>query len=257
MAGRFTENRRMVTPTPAPLLPDTLQWLPADGRAEQLMILLHGGGGSAADMAPLAAMLRAEFPQAALLAPEGFDATDTGLAGRQWFAMNGPDGPLTEINRPARVAAVLPRLADWVRAAQVATGVGPAATALVGFSQGAIVALELVQRHDGLAGRVLSFSGRYAILPDRALAHTTLHFFHGATDTVIPAAQTQMALDRLTAIHGDATADIAEGVGHELSPDLVHCAIDRLRSHIPHRTWVAAMGAAPGLAERRSGSAEA
>lgn len=246
----------MTMPTPAPLLPDTLQWLPAAGRAEQLMILLHGWGASAAAMAPLAAALRAEFPQAALLAPEGFDAVDSGLAGRQWFTMNGSDGPVSEANRPARVAAVLPRLADWVRAAQAATGLGPAATALLGFSQGAIVSLELVQLHDGLAGRVLSFSGRYATLPDRALAHTTLHFFHGATDTVIPAAQTQLAMDRLTAIHGDATADIAEGVGHELPPELMRCAIDRLRSHIPHRTWVAAMGAARGLAERQDGSTD-
>jgi len=247
----------MTTPTTAPLLPDTLQWLPAAGRAEQLMILLHGGGARAADMAPLAALLRAEFAQAALLAPEGFEPVDSGLAGRQWFAMTGPDGPVTEANRPARVAAALPRLADWVRAAQVATGVAPAATALVGFSQGAIVALELAQRHDGLAGRVLSFSGRYATLPDRAPVHTTLHFFHGATDTVIPAAQTQLAMDRLTALCGDATADIADGVGHALSPDLVCCAIDRLRTHIPHRTWVAAMGAAPEPAERSGGSAAA
>lgn len=247
----------MTTPTTPALLPDTLQWLPAAGQAEQLMILLHGWGASAAAMAPLAVALRAEFAQAALLAPEGFEPADSGLAGRQWFAMNGPDGPVTESNRPARVAAALPRLADWVRAAQLATGVGPAATALVGFSQGAILSLELVQQHDGLAGRVLSFSGRYATLPERAPAHTTLHFFHGATDTVIPAAQTQLAMDRLTAIHGDATADIADGVGHELPPELMRCAIDRLRSHIPHRTWVAAMGAVPGHAERPSGSAKA
>ena len=246
----------MTTPTTPPPLPDTLQWLPAAGRAEQLMILLHGWGASAAAMAPLAAALRAEFPQAALLAPEGFDPVDSGLAGRQWFVMNGPDGPVNEANRPARVAAALPRLADWVRAAQAASGVGPAATALVGFSQGAILALELVQLHDGLAGRVLSFSGRYATLPKRAPAHTTLHLFHGATDTVIPAEQTRLAMDRLTTLHGDATADIAEGVGHELPPELVRCAIDRLRSHIPHRTWAAAMGAVPGLAERQGGSAE-
>jgi phospholipase/carboxylesterase len=246
----------MTSSPTAPLLPDTLQWLPAAGRAEQLMILLHGWGSSAAAMAPLAAALRAEFPQAALLAPEGFDPADTGLAGRQWFAMNAPDGPVSEANRPARVAAALPRLADWVQAAQAATGVGPAATALVGFSQGAIVSLELVQRHDGLAGRVLSFSGRYATLPDRAPAYTTLHFFHGATDTVIPAEQTRLAMDRLTALQGDATADIAEGIGHELPDALVQCAIDRLRTHIPHRTWVAAMGAVPGLAERQRGAAE-
>lgn len=253
------QNAAMSPPPAAPLLPDTLQWLPAAGRAEQLMILLHGWSASAAAMAPLAQALRAEFPQAALLAPEGFEPADFGedgaLAGRQWFAMNGvpgEEGPLTEANRPARVAAVLPRLADWVRAAQAATGVGPAATALVGFSQGAVVALELAQLHDGLAGRVLSFSGRYATLPDRALAQTTLHFFHGATDTVIPAAQARLAMERLAALHGDATIDIAAGIGHELPAALVRCAIGRLRSHIPHRTWAAALGAVPGLAQRQA-----
>lgn len=227
-----------------PLMPHTLQWLPATGRPEQLMLLLHGWGASAADMAPLAQALRRAFPQAALLAPEGFEPVDSGLAGRQWFSLQG----VTEDNRPARVAAVLPRLADWVRAAQQVSGVGPAATALVGFSQGAILALELAQLHDGLCGRVLSFSGRYARLPDVPLAHTTLHFFHGATDTVIPAQQSRLAMQRMGELHGDATIDIASGVGHALPPELVQCAVQRLQTHIPHRTWMAAMGAVPGLA---------
>ena len=234
-------------PDAAPLMPDTLQWLPASGRPEQLMVLLHGWGASAADMAPLAQALQAAFPQAALLAPQGFEPVDTGLAGRQWFSLDG----VTEDTRPARVAAVLPRLADWVRAAQQASGIGPAATALVGFSQGAILALELAQLHDGIAGRVLSFAGRYATLPSVPLAQTTLHFFHGATDTVIPAAQSRLAMERVAAFQGDATIDIASGVGHDLPPVLVQCAVQRLQTHIPHRTWMAAMGAVPGLAGRQ------
>lgn len=242
------DNGAMRTTTPpapttpaALLMPDTLQWLPAEGPPQQLMILLHGFGASAADMTPLAATLRQAFPQAVLLAPEGFEANDTG--GRQWFALQGDQGPVTEANRPARVAAALPRLADWVRAAQQATGVGTAATALVGFSQGAIMALELVQQHDGLAGRVLSFSGRYATLPEQAPEHTTLHFFHGSADPVIPAAQARLAMERLAQIGGDATIDIANGIAHAMPPVLVDCALHRLRSHIPQRTWAAALGA--------------
>lgn len=232
---------------PDSLMPDTLQWLPASGRPEQLMLLLHGWGASAADMAPLAQALRQAFPQAALLAPQGFEPVDTGLAGRQWFSLAG----VTEDTRPARVAAVLPRLQAWVHAAQQASGVGPAATALVGFSQGAILALELAQLHDGICGRVLSFSGRYATLPVQPLAHTTLHFFHGATDTVIPAAQSRLAMERLAALQGDATIDIASGIGHTVPPELVQCAVQRLQTHIPHRTWMAALGAVPGLAGRQ------
>ena len=115
----------------------------------------------------------------------------------------------------------------------------------------------MAQLHDGLCGRVLSFAGRYARLPDAAPAETTLHLFHGATDTVIPAAQSRLAMERLAALQGDATIDIANGVGHELSPLLVQCAVQRLRTHIPHRTWVAALGAVPALARHPSAGRQA
>ena len=234
----------------APLMPDTLQWRPVTGRPEQLMVLLHGWGDSANGMAPLARRLRLAFPQAVLLVPDGFAPADAQTTGRQWFARSDAQGPVTEANRPARVAAVLPRLADWLHAAQAASGVGPAATALVGFSQGAMLALELVQRHDGIAGRVLAFSGCYATLPEQAPQHSTLHFFHGSADAVIPAAQARLAIERLAALRGDATIDIAQGVGHELPAVLIDCALHRLRNHIPQRTWAAALGAVPGLAGR-------
>ncbi|HJV68872.1 esterase, partial [Ideonella sp.] len=167
--------------------PQVLQWLPAQGRPEQLMLVLHGVGDSSAGMVPLAEALRRAFPQAAVLAPDGFEPFDGDplglLGGRQWFSLQGID----DMNRAGRALAVLPRLAAFVRGAQQSTGVGPAATALVGFSQGAICALELAQAEDGLAGRVLAFAGRYGTLPERALRHTTLHFFHGSDDEVIPA----------------------------------------------------------------------
>ncbi|OYU72196.1 MAG: esterase, partial [Burkholderiales bacterium PBB5] len=73
--------------TASTLMPDTLQWLPDGGQApQQLMVLLHGWGASAQDMAPLAQVLRRQFPQAAVLAPQGFEPVDNALAGRQWFS---------------------------------------------------------------------------------------------------------------------------------------------------------------------------
>jgi phospholipase/carboxylesterase len=217
-----------------------LAWLPT-GRAEQLMILLHGVGADAQNLAPLAATLRQRFPQAAVLAPQGFEAFDMAPVGRQWFSVRG----VTEQNRVERVAAVLPRLLDWVRAAQQRTGVGPAATALVGFSQGSILSLEAVAAEDGIAGRVLAFSGRYARLPAQAPALSTIHILHGTADAVMPVAQARQAFEHLAQLNGDATIDLAEGVGHELHPALIDCALHRLTSHIPMRTWQAALGGLP------------
>lgn len=236
-----------------PLMPDTLQWLPADGRPpQQLMVLLHGWGANARDMAGLAQVLQQAFPQAAILAPQGFEAVGNGLAGRQWFSLNG----VTEDDRPARIAAVLPRLATWVRQAQAATGVDAQATALVGFSQGAILSLELAQLHDGIAGRVLAFAGRYGRLPEMAPVLTTLHFFHGADDAVIPVQHARAAMARLSALGADATIDIASSTGHEIPPALLQCALHRLTHHIPQRTWAEALGAvrpAGGLASDSPG----
>ncbi|NRF67845.1 dienelactone hydrolase family protein [Aquincola sp. S2] len=204
-----------------------LRWRPAAGRAEQLMILLSGSDMPAAAWLPLAQVLRQAFPQAVLMAAAVESGADVAAA-----------VPIIE-------DAALARLQDWVHAAQRDSGVGPAATALVGVSVGAMLALELVGREDGIAGRVLAFGGRYARLPEAAPRFTTIHLFHGADDAVVPVAFARAAIERLGALHGDATIDIAGATGHGLAPVLVDCALNRLRSHIPHRTWAAALGGAP------------
>ena len=222
-----------------------IEWLPAEGAPEQLILLLHGWGESGAAMAPLAQALRAAFPQSAVLAPDAPHPSDGGRRpGRQWYGIR----QLDPVNWPQRVEAALPGLEVWVRAQQQRLGVGPAATALGGFSQGAILSLELTSRHDGIAGRVLAFGGRYMAAPAQAPRHTTVHLFHGEDDRVIPAEGSRQALARLGELQGDATIDIAQGIGHELHPVLIDCALHRLQNHIPLRTWKAALGAAPASA---------
>jgi phospholipase/carboxylesterase len=239
----------------------SLEHLPAAGAPQQLILLLHGWGGNGRQLAPLAQALRRQFPQAAVLAPDAPhpadrpdrpgrtdpsalpdspDSPDPGQ--RQWYSIDG----LTEANWPQRVATVLPALHQWVQAQQQRLGVDRAATCLGGFSQGAILSLALASSDDGLCGRVLAFGGRYAEAPLAAPRHTTVHLFHGGADRVIPAQGSRDALEHLAALRGDATLDIAEGVGHELHPALIDCALHRLTSHIPLRTWQAAMGASAG-----------
>jgi len=232
-------------PVPAPDLELPIQWLPAEGRPEQLILLLHGWGSNGNALAPLAQALREQFPQAAVLAPNAPNAYErssrAATALRQWYAVDD----LTPAIWPARVQGVLPGLLAWVQAQQQRLGVGPAATALGGFSQGAILSLALALNHDGIAGRVLAFSGCLTEPPTAAPRQTTLHLFHGADDTVIPADGSRQALEWLAELQGDVTVDIASGLGHELHPALIQCALDRLKAHIPLRTWQAAMGAVP------------
>ena len=217
----------------------SIEFLPNAGvDVRQLFILLHGVGGTPDDMEPLAKAVRAAFPSAAVLVPQGFEPYDGGGDGRQWFSVRG----VTEENRPERVARALPPLENYVREAQARFGLLQSDTALAGFSQGAIMALELVQAHDGIAGRVIVFSGRYAQMPKLAPQFTTLHLLHGVADPIMNVELIQAAQARLTELHGDSTIDIATQVGHALHPALIERAIVRLKTCVPLRSWEAALG---------------
>lgn len=218
-----------------------IEWLPAEGGPAQLILLLHGGRSDATALLPLAQALRSQFPQAAIVAPDAPALYQGRPNQRLWYGFDG----LTPENWPERVAEALPPLLLWVRAQQRRLGVGAAATALGGFSQGGILALALAMLHDGLAGRVLSFGGCLVAKPERAPRLTTLHLFHGADDTVIAADGSRQALAWMAELEGDATLDVAEGVGHELHPALIDSALWRLTHHIPQRTWREALGGAP------------
>jgi len=208
---------------------------------QQLFVLLHGVGGTPEGLEPLGLALRVAFPGAVVLIPEGFEPYDGGGAGRQWFSARDVD----DRTRVQRVAQAMPALVDYVRAAQHRLKLRASDTALVGFSQGAIMALEAVQTQERLAGRVLAFAGRYAQLPTSAPPYTTIHLLHGAADAVMPVAHAQDAQKRLAALHGDCTIDVAWRVGHELHPALIQRAIVRLQTCVPLRSWEAAMQGDP------------
>jgi phospholipase/carboxylesterase len=238
----------------------SIEWLPPVRPAPQLLILLHGRGATGASMRPLAQALREAFPQAAILAPDApppgaAGGTTRRDAGRAWFdaaadaaaddADDAGERDGTQLAPATAVALARTALQAWIGAQQARLGIAPQATAIAGLGQGATLALALACAADGLAGRVLAFGGGFADLPETAPALTTLHLLHGAADPEWPVRHARRALTHLGAIQADATLDIAEGVGHGLHPALIDSALFRLRNHIPHRTWRAALGAAP------------
>lgn len=229
------------SPTAARPEAHALLSLPEAGTPVQLLfVLLHGVGAQAASLQPLAAALREQYPQAAVLAldaPQPFDAIPGGGAGYQWFSLR----ELSEANRPERVAAALPALIARVRAWQQHFELPWERVALAGFSQGAIMALEAVQAEPRFAGRVLAFAGRYASLPTHAPEDVCVHLLHGVQDDVLPYGPVIEAAKALVQLGADVTADVLPEVGHELHPALLARAMEQLRSFIPARLWREAM----------------
>jgi phospholipase/carboxylesterase len=208
------------------------------GPARQLALLFHGVGADEADLRPVGERLAREYPQALVASLRAPHRSSFGV-GYQWFAIEGID----DARRIERVAAEMPAFVARIRQWQLETGLGPEATVLIGFSQGAIMVLEAVTQagDDVLAGRVVALSGRYAQLPDSALAATTLFMIHGKTDPVMHYGYTVQAAQHIVALGGDVVADVIPGLGHAIDAEVLDLLVRRLRTHVPKRHWEAAM----------------
>lgn len=191
--------------------------------ARQLLLLFHGVGSNAQDLVPVGHRFAARHPAAWVLSIEGLQASDFGQ-GRQWFSVAG----VTEENRPQRVGAAMPAFRALVEQLQKASGVSAANTALIGFSQGAIMALESTQTQPPLAAHVIAFSGRFASAPTHVAHGLFVHLIHGDADPVMPVQGSRSAALQLQALGVPVTLDIEPGMGHGINGPMVAAALAKM-----------------------------
>lgn len=220
-----------MTPPPGAEDAHTQPLLPAQGPVELLFLLFHGDGAHAGQMDGLAQALRAQYPQAAVVAlnaPQRLPSA--AVEGHRWFDADGTDPA-------AALAIALPGFIATVRAWAQRYDLSWERVALAGFSQGGQMALEAVLTEPALAGRVLSFGAAPLGRPVSAPEGCTLHLLHGKQDDVVPYAHVVDAAQAWLALGADITADVLPHVGHALAPALVERALQQLRTFIPARLW--------------------
>jgi phospholipase/carboxylesterase len=201
---------------------------PESAPARELLLLFHGVGSSAEDLRPLAQALAAHRPEACVVSVRSPDRSDFGQ-GWQWFSVQG----VTEADRPARVAAAMPQFVEAVRSWQAESGVGPGGTTLIGFSQGAIMALESTQQPVAISRRVIALAGRFAQAPQAAPSPLSLHLLHGEQDRVMPATLAADAAEQWQALGGAVTHDLFPGLGHGIDARVVRRVAELLAAPLP------------------------
>jgi len=195
-----------------------------------LLRLVHGVGDNPVSMGEIVRHFAPLCPEALVVSIGG--PNPSGQApGRQWFSV----ADVTEENRQQRVDDILPLFIETVRYWQAQSGVSGAATALIGFSQGAIMALESVKAEPGLVSRVIAFNGRFAKLPEQVTTATTVHLIHGDEDRVIDLSHAVKAEEALLLAGGDVTLDVIEDLGHAIDGRSMQAALDHLRFTVPKR----------------------
>lgn len=187
-----------------------------------LILLFHGVGSTAQDLAPLGQHIQASQSGAVVVSVGGTNRSSNGW-GREWFSVAG----ISEESRPQRVRDAMPAFLNIIHDWQRETGIQPAATSLIGFSQGAIMALESTQTQT-LAHRVISVSGRFAEPPRQPSRPVRFFFIHGEMDTVIAPSYSVESTQHLRSIGADAKLDLVQGLGHGIDARAAQLITDAL-----------------------------
>ena len=126
----------------------------------------------------------------------------------------------------------MPTFVERVRAWQQEAGIDAMHTTLIGFSQGAIMALESTQRSDeaSLAGRVIAMAGRFAQPPRQAPKDTAVHLMHGEQDQVMPIQLAEEAERQLAALGARPSLDRFPGLGHGIDHRVIEAIGLRMRA---------------------------
>jgi len=194
--------------------------------SDQQVLLFHGVGSSAQDLAPVGQALAKARPRATVVSVEAPYPSQLGR-GKEWFSVVG----ISEENRPQRIAQAMPLFLQAIQHWQGVTDIGPDRTVLVGFSQGAIMSLESTQASPeptGAAHTVISLAGRFAVPVRRAPANVRLHLIHGEQDEVVQTHWSVEAANQWRALGGAVTLSLVPGLGHGIDARALRYVVDHL-----------------------------
>ena len=190
----------------------------ADGRPRELVILLHGLGADGNDLISLAPLFARMLPGAAFVSPHAPFPCDMAPVGRQWFSFQNrePEAVL------AGVRAAAPHLAAFIDAELERAGLPDGRLALIGFSQGTMMALHVALRRARPCAVVIGYSG--ALVGPQALAgeiesRPPVLLVHGDADEIVPfssmAAARQVLRENGLSVQVEARPGLGHGIDEE------------------------------------------
>ena len=152
------------------------------GAATALVVLLHGWGADGDDLIGLAPYWGELLPGAAFVSPHAPFPCEMGF-GRQWFSI--ADRTSEVILAGVRLAA--PMIDAFIDEQLAAHGLTPDNLALVGFSQGTMMALHVAARRDAPVAALVGYSGRLisaGLLEAEAISQPPICLIHGEHDAI-------------------------------------------------------------------------
>jgi phospholipase/carboxylesterase len=196
---------------------------PRSGTARQLVVFLHGYGADGNDLISLGREWQPLLPDAVFVSPNAPEPCAGAPMGRQWFGLTFRDPD----ERWRGVQKARPVLDEFLDAELARNNLPPSALALVGFSQGTMMALHTGLRRSALAA-IVGYSG-VLVMPTNEEAAVKANeeiksrppvlLIHGDRDEVIPAQALFMSAQGLGASGIPVEWHLSQGIGHGIDGD--------------------------------------
>lgn len=187
------------------------------GAAQKLVVLLHGVGADGQDLIGLAPHFAEALPDAEFAAPNAPNRAAMAPQGYQWFDLGFDGTSFKMATMVAGVQAAAPVLDGFLDEMLAARGLADQDLAVVGFSQGTMMALEVTLRRKAACAGVIGYSGMLldgARLTAEITARPPVLLVHGDSDPVVPPQCLEMAATGLEQAGLAVDAHMRPGVGH-------------------------------------------
>ena len=193
------------------------------GAARQLVVFLHGYGADGNDLIEIGRAWQGLLPHAAFVSPHAPDPCGQMPTGRQWFPLASRD-----VNeRWHGVSHAAPVLQRFLDLELVRHNLPPSALAIVGFSQGTMLALHVGLRCAVAPLAVVGYSGALVVPQDvepEAIAgeitsRPPVLLVHGDRDDVIPVQALFQASGGLASFDVPTEWHISGGIGHGIDQE--------------------------------------
>ena len=195
---------------------------PRSGLARQLVVFLHGYGADGNDLIGIGRQWAEFLPDAAFASPHAPEPCGGAPMGRQWFGLTFRDHQ----ERWRGVQQARPALDAYLDAELARQGLGDDRLALVGFSQGTMMALHAGLRRKSAPAAIVGYSGTLegeAALQAEASVKPPVLLVHGDQDEVIPVQALFQASQALAAADIPVEWHMSQGVGHGIDGEgLMH-----------------------------------
>jgi phospholipase/carboxylesterase len=196
---------------------------PKSGKAKQLVAFIHGYGADGNDLIEIGRAWQPLLPDAAFVSPHAPEACAGAPMGRQWFNLTFRDPG----ERWTGVNAARPCLDVFLDAELKRRQLPPSALALVGFSQGTMMALHVGLRRAVPPAAIVGYSGMLVVpedvdpdkFPLEIRSKPPVLLVHGDRDEVIPVQALFHAAQALAAFEVPAEWHLSPGIGHGIDEE--------------------------------------